>query len=384
MKSQCNNYSPCFDGCRRHAQEPGAQVPEKPTSPMSANDAESPENVNEEVMEWNEDIDKTSAEIWERVEDDDDVARIDIIRSEHAQNFMKPTIDAFGVRGEVTFPADEALFAETPKVPSKDCWVQTELRREEVGVQTEKSVEFEHRISDADDVDVLETIFHDCLEEWEIKFETMMLCDSLEAYEKLMHEIENDDVAYSECDEYNTDENLRRSMRDPRNYPDGSLCVLEGEAYDVVNVAQSCGEQMQRIEVALDSGAGEHVASKNVAPAYAISESAGSRAGQHFVAAGGARIKNEMQFTLRLRSGGLGRHEGKDINSTFQVTKVTRSLWSVGRICDKGFDVKFSKESAVVQTKEGKDMCKFQRPGCLYVTELHLKPEPKPFIRRGS
>ena len=64
------------------------------------------------------------------------------------------------------FPADEALFAETPKVPSKDCWVQTDLRREEIGVQTEKSAEFEHRISDADDVDVLETIFHDCLEEW--------------------------------------------------------------------------------------------------------------------------------------------------------------------------------------------------------------------------
>ena len=49
-------------------------------------------------------------------------------------------------------------------------------------------------------------------------------------------------------------------------------------------------EPMQRIEVALDSGAGDHVASKNVAPAYAISESAGSRAGQHFVAAGGARF----------------------------------------------------------------------------------------------
>ena len=204
----------------------------------------------------------------------------------------------------------------------------------------------------------------------------MILCDSLEAYEELMYGIEND--------EYNTDENLISSMRDPRNYPDGNLCVLEGEAYDEVHVAQPMEEPMQRIELALDSGAGEHVASKNVAPAYAISESAGSRAGQHFVAAGGARIWNEGQFTLRVRSGGLGRHEGKDINSTFQVAKVTRPLWSVGMICDEGFDVKFSKESAVVQTKEGKDVCKFQRKGGLYVTEFHLKPEPKPFIRRGT
>ena len=138
---------------------------------------------------------------------------------------MKPTIDAFGVRGEVTFPAEEALFAETPKVPSKDWWVQTELRREEVGVQTEKFAEFEHNIVGAEDVDALEPIFHDCLEEWEIKFETLMLCDSLEAYEKLMHEIENDDDVHSECDEYNTDESLRSSMRDPRNYPHSFLCV---------------------------------------------------------------------------------------------------------------------------------------------------------------
>ena len=317
-------------------------------SPLNTNDAESPEDVDEEVIEWSDDIDKTPAVIWEKVEDDDDAVR-------------KPTIDAFGVRGEVTFPADEALSAETPKVLSKDCWVQTELRREEVGVQTEA-------------VDP-EPIFYDCMEEWEV----LMLCDSLEEYEKLMHEIETE--------EYNTDENLNESMRDSRNYPDGNLCVLEGEAYDEVNVAQSCEGSMQRIEMALDPGAGEHVASKSIAPAYTISESAGSRAGQHFVAAGGARIRNEGQFILRLRSGGLGRHEGRDITSTFQVAKVTRPLWSVGRICDEGFDVKLSKESAVVQTKEGKDVCKFQRKGGLYVAELHLKPEPKPsepFTRRGT
>ena len=92
-------------------------------SPMNAKDAESPENANDEAMEWSEDIDKTPAEIWEKVENDDDVVHIDTIKSEHVQKFMKPTIDAFGVRGEVTFPAEEALCAETPKVPSKDCWV---------------------------------------------------------------------------------------------------------------------------------------------------------------------------------------------------------------------------------------------------------------------
>ena len=145
---------------------------------------------------------------------------------------------------------------------------------------------------------------------------------------------------------------------------------------------------MRRIEVALDSGAGEHDANKNVAPAYTVSESAGSRAGQHFVAAGGARIPNEGQFTLRLRSGGLGRHEAKDISSCFQVANVTRPPWSVRTICDEAFEVKFGKEAAIVHTKNGNELCRFHRKGGLYAADLHPKnqanPPPTLFLRRGS
>ena len=79
--------------------------------------------------------------------------------------------------------------------------------------------------------------------------------------------------------------------------------VLEGEAFDEVNIAE--GDFVENvIQVALESGAGEHVANRNLAPSYSITESPGSKAGQHFVAAGGARIPNEGQFKLRLRSGG--------------------------------------------------------------------------------
>ena len=80
------------------------------------------------------------------------------------------------------------------------------------------------------------------------------------------------------------------------------------------------------IQIALDIGAGEHVANRSIAPRYIVAESAGSKAGQHFDAAGGARIPNEGQFKLRLRSGGQAKGEGKDIESTFQVAKVTRPL----------------------------------------------------------
>ena len=141
----------------------------------------------------------------------------------------------------------------------------------------------------------------------------------------------------------------------------------------------------KQIEIALDSGAGEHVASRSTAAEYPVEESAGSRAGQHFIAAGGARIPNEGQFTLALRSGDLEKKKGRDIKTTFQVAKVTRPLWSVGRICDEGFEVKFTNNEAYVLTKEGKEVCKFKRKGGLYVAELHLKSASQSgFQRRGT
>ena len=145
--------------------------------------------------------------------------------------------------------------------------------------------------------------------------------------------------------------------------------------------------EYNKIEIALDSGAGEHVANRKVAADYDVEESAGSRAGQHFIAAGGARIPNEGQFTLEMRSGGLEKKKGRDIKSTFHVAKVTRPLWSVGRICDEGFEVKFTNTEAYVMTKEGKEVCKFNRRGGLYIAELGLKnpkkPSPVGFQRQG-
>ena len=80
--------------------------------------------------------------------------------------------------------------------------------------------------------------------------------------------------------------------------------VLEGEAFNEVYMTQDPEplSDYSKIEIALDSGAGEHVANRKVAAEYTVEESAGSRVGQHCVAAGGARIPNEGQFTLELRS----------------------------------------------------------------------------------
>ena len=69
---------------------------------------------------------------------------------------------------------------------------------------------------------------------------------------------------------------------------------------------------------------------------------------------------------MQLRTGGRAGKEGKDIAFTFQVAKVTRPLWSVGRICDAGFDVKFTKDKATVSDPSGKAFYDFLRMAGLY------------------
>ena len=200
---------------------------------------------------------------------------------------------------------------------------------------------------------------------------------------KLLEDADEPECQLSHAREIQIDEGSVQSETRLQNM----ICVLEGEAFNEVCMTQDqdITKGYKQIEIALDSGAGEHVASRSIAADYPVEESAGSRAGQHFIAAGGARIPNEGQFTLALRSGDLEKKKGKDIKTTFQVAKVTRPLWSVGRICDEGFEVKFTNNEAYVLTKEGKEVCKFKRKGGLYVAELHLKSASRSsFQRRGT
>ena len=135
-------------------------------------------------------------------------------------------------------------------------------------------------------------------------------------------------------------------------------------------------------EVVLDSGAAEHVTDSVEAPGYQIEPSAGSKAGMGFVAANGARIPNKGQMTLSLKTEG-----NQKINSTFQVCSTNKPLWSVGKICDSGCEVKFSSDKAVViQKTTGKPICTFQRKGGLYIANLKLsRPEgASSFTRQGG
>ena len=153
------------------------------------------------------------------------------------------------------------------------------------------------------------------------------------------------------------------------------LLSLREEEEDQLNNVQ---EELP-FEVILDSGAAEHVTDNADAPGYSIEPSEGSKAGKGFIAANGARIPNRGQMTLSLKTEG-----GQQINSTFQVCQTNRPLWSVGKICDSGCKVIFTKDQAkVVQEATGKAVCSFQRQGGLYVGNLKLGP-PKSFQRQGT
>ena len=138
------------------------------------------------------------------------------------------------------------------------------------------------------------------------------------------------------------------------------------------------------VDVALDSGAGMHVINPSMVDGWAISESELSRMGAGFIAANGHRLKNYGEVELSILTPDSNGQEHA-IKSKFEVTDVTRPLWSVGLICDSGLDVKFSKTKATVNTKEGKELCVFHRVNGLYIAKVKIKnPKHEDFGRQGS
>ena len=125
-------------------------------------------------------------------------------------------------------------------------------------------------------------------------------------------------------------------------------------------------------EVALDSGSVVHVCAAEDANGYTLESSPGSRRKQMFIMGDGGKTANLGQKALNLTDPSIGKEN--EIKSIFQIAKVTRPLMSVGKICDEGMEVKFTKNEAQVVDKAGRTVCKFYRqPGGLYVAKLKLR-----------
>ena len=197
-------------------------------------------------------------------------------------------------------------------------------------------------------------------------------------YPHLLEDYKDDDDVASE-----TGDDCSVKQEDPR-----PIKFLDSE--DVNEIFNVSGEEPEFLEeaceAALGSGAGDHVAARESAPCYTLEESKGSRIGQHFIGAGGHRMKNQGQMRLALRADNGKR--GHDIRATVQAAKVTRPLLSVSKICDNGMKVTFDDKLAIIYDREGREVCRFVRSKGVYVAKMKIRnpafKKRQPFTRPAA
>ena len=163
------------------------------------------------------------------------------------------------------------------------------------------------------------------------------------------------------------------------------------EAYGGINVLEAERQpedmlallpKVTLLKIALDSGACEHVASREDLSGFKIDENEASRRGDCYIAANGDRVPNQGECRVGLRD----KFTGNEFDSLFQLAPVSRPLYSVGRICDAGAEVSFTAKLATV-TKNGRVLAVFNRQNGLYVASIEVKGEADPassFIRQGA
>ena len=116
-----------------------------------------------------------------------------------------------------------------------------------------------------------------------------------------------------------------------------------------------------RFEVVLDSGTVDHMCDAVDTPGYKLEDSPGKARGQHYVVGDGGWAPNQRQKKLNLEAGGSEGNTGNEINAIFQITKVTRLLMSVSRVCDQGTTATFDEKKAKIRDRHGKLVCVFDR-----------------------
>ncbi len=148
--------------------------------------------------------------------------------------------------------------------------------------------------------------------------------------------------------------------------PYASNCaVLEMEIDDEEALV---ADVTRTIKIALDSGAGNHVAGPQDVQGMTIEPSSASKKGLGFIASNGARIPNLGETKVVMKEA----DRSNSIQSTFQIAEVSRPLYSVSHICDEGCEVHFCASHAWV-TKGDKEIARFPRERGLYVAEIAIQ-----------
>ncbi len=142
------------------------------------------------------------------------------------------------------------------------------------------------------------------------------------------------------------------------------------EAVDQIHMLPDEEEpEFIEIEMTLDTGATVHAADRIDFPGCLVLESLGSKAGQHFQAAGGKLIANEGQANIVLTT-----LAGIDLAMTMQIAKITRPLLSVTKMTESGdITVLCKRDVALVLDKDGRTVATFNKKGGLYVCMMKYR-----------
>ena len=111
--------------------------------------------------------------------------------------------------------------------------------------------------------------------------------------------------------------------------------------------------------ITVDSGAADNVLPRRILRKWMkIRQSKASKDGVHYVAANGARIRNEGEVDFRFET-----KNGEKHSWVFQVAEVNKVLASVSSLVDSGHTVTFDKDEAtgvdlsrIIHKKSGKSV----------------------------
>jgi hypothetical protein len=161
----------------------------------------------------------------------------------------------------------------------------------------------------------------------------------------------------------------------PENVPHGpdDRAIMVSVDYATGNINNT--EEVCEMNVALDSGAVDHVLATDDLPSSAeICELTGSRVGKSFVAANGQPMQTFGECTLECED-----ERGLRTAASFAVTEVSRPLQSVSRICDQDLEVLFTKTEAKIRDpKSGRFVATYPRRGGLYTRTVKVRAGKKP------
>ena len=156
-------------------------------------------------------------------------------------------------------------------------------------------------------------------------------------------------------------------------------CINLFTPIEVLNVLPVSEPEFLEVEMTLDTGATVHAMDILDLPGFVVEESAGSKAGQKFQAAGGKLIDNEGQVQITMVAPGTN----KEMVCNVQIAKVTRPLLSVTKMTESGkVKVLCLKDVAEIQDIKGNVLASFKKAGGLYTAMMRVRnPKHLPFGR---